>query len=358
MKRASDLWDQIIVPENFRIAFHSAAKGKWGRCAVQSFSRGLNTNILKLCDLLRSGRYKPQPLNHFTIHDPKKRVIHAPHFEDRIVHHAIMNICGPVFEGHQIFDSYACRHGKGQYKALERAESYAANNKFYLQFDIRYYFDSISHSKLFSLLQRKFKDAKLLELFHRIIVSYQNGPGQGIPMGSLTSQYFANHFISPLDRFIKERLQCRCYVRYMDDCVIWSNSSQHLIEVLDNVTSFLTNELALTLKPVPVINSTNHGMNFLGYRVFPEYLGLNRRSKSRIRKKVAAYKEFYDSGTWSEQTMHDHILPMLAFMVRARSEQFRKGIFGCQSKGKDRVNRGGSWNNNARNARSANRNRR
>ncbi len=134
-----------------------------------------------------------------------------------------MNLCEPIFERRSIYDSYACRKGKGRLAAIDRAREFCRRNRFFLKMDIRRYFDSVNHEVLRSLLRRMFKDERLLQLFKQIIESYETTPGTGIPIGNLTSQHFANSYLGSLDRFIKEELRCRHFVRYMDDFVVWSD---------------------------------------------------------------------------------------------------------------------------------------
>jgi retron-type reverse transcriptase len=155
-------------------------------------------------------------------------VIHAAPFRDRVLHHAIMNVCEPIFERAQIFDSYACRKGKGTRAALFRAREFARRYPCYLKLDIRKYFHSINHDQLKKTLGRSFKDGELLALFDAIIDGCPMTTGHGLPIGNLTSQFFANHFLAPLDRYLKERLRVPGYIRYMDDFVLWGNSTPDL----------------------------------------------------------------------------------------------------------------------------------
>jgi len=192
MKRANHLVIQIAQMENLREAFLRASRGKRGKREVVAFSRELNVNLAALSRGILDGTVAVGDFHSFTIRDPKERIIHAAAFPERVLHHAIINVCEPVFERVAIDDSYACRKGKGREAALARAQSYARGNGWYLQMDVRKYFDSIDHAVLKRALRRKFKDAALLRLFDRIIDSYSTAPCRGLPIGSLTSQHFAN----------------------------------------------------------------------------------------------------------------------------------------------------------------------
>lgn len=127
--------------------------------------------------------------HYFKVFDPKERSICAAAFNERVLHHALMNVCHPIFERAQIFDSYASRIGKGTYAALDRASHFTKRYKWFLKLDFKKYFDSIQHGVVKSQLQRLFKDQELLNIFNSIIDTYEVAPSQGVPIGNLTSQY-------------------------------------------------------------------------------------------------------------------------------------------------------------------------
>lgn len=200
----------VADPANLRLAFWKAAKSKRAKADCRAFQDQLDQNLTALRAELLLGHVAIGGYHTFTIQDPKQRTICAASFPDRVLHHALMNVCEPVLERAAIFDSYACRKGKGQQAAVHRAASYARRHEWFLKMDIRKYFDSIGHAVLRGLLHRKFKDAGVMDLFDRILASYQTAPGRGLPIGNLTSQHFANFYLAPLDRFIKEQLHRRC----------------------------------------------------------------------------------------------------------------------------------------------------
>ena len=213
MKRAGQLLAHIAEPANLRLAFWKAAKGKRARADCRAFQERLDINLAELRSELLAGAIRVGDYRTFTVHDPKERTICAAAFRERVLHHALMNVCEPVLERAAVFDSYACRRGRGQLAAVRRAESYARERGWFLKMDVRKYFDSVDQRVLLDLLGRKFKDAAVLGLFRQILASYQTAPGCGLPIGNLTSQHFANFYLAPLDRFIKEHLRCRAYVR-------------------------------------------------------------------------------------------------------------------------------------------------
>lgn len=262
---------------------------------------------------LRDGSFPLGRCHQFVIFDPKERIITAPCFEERVLHHAIMNVCEPHFERWLIHDSYACRKGKGRIAALLRARQFAGRYKFFLKLDVRKYFDSISHDRIRDRLHRGFKDRRLLDLFGRIIDSYRDNLGRGLPIGSLTSQHFANLYLGDFDRFIKQTLRMKGYVRYMDDVAIWADDSAELRDVEMSAREFLRVQLGLEVKADPYRNRTRHGMDYLGCRVFPKHMVLNHRSKIRFRRQMRKLERAYLAEEIDEAELQRRGTAMVAF---------------------------------------------
>ena len=312
----------IVTADNMRLAFVKAVRGKRHLPSVVEYEKNLDENLRCLAEELRTCGRAWGPYDHFTIFDPKRREIKVAPLGDRVAHHALMNICEPFFESYHIFDSYASRRGKGQFAALERARSFSCRNTWFLKLDIRKYFDSIPHDVLKKHLTRRFKDVCVLENFCQIIDSYEPEAGYGVPIGSLTSQFFANHYLAVMDHFVKEKLKAEDYVRYMDDFVLWSNDPDFLKEAARMIEDFLTEELRLSLKP-PVLNRCSHGMTFLGFRIFPEKMGLSHRSRYRFRRKLRTMTGYFESGAWDESTYARRLEALFAFVRHAKSQKFR-----------------------------------
>ena len=357
MKRTGFLLEQISDPENIRIAFWKASKRKAGKKEVLDFQEKLERNLMNLREHLLESSLDIGHYHYFTIYDPKERIICAASFPERILHHAIMNVCDHYFEKFQIYDSYATRKGKGTFAAIDRAHNFTKVNKYFLKLDVRKYFDSIDHHVLINLLHKKFKDPRLLKIFEQIISSYSTSKSKGLPIGNLTSQYFANFYLAFLDHFIKESLHAKYYVRYMDDMVLFSNSKIELKDNLKSMKNYLNEKLGLILKS-QILNYTSKGLPFLGYLLFQNEKRLNSRNKKRFIKKVKIYGEKLLSEEWSQDEYQRHILPLLDFVKKANTYSLRKSIFekGINRRSSNRVIRGGSWNNNADNCRVANRN--
>jgi RNA-directed DNA polymerase len=184
-------------------------------------------------------------------------------------------------------------------------------------------------------LGRKFKDPVLLGLFDRILVSYQTTPGRGLPIGNLTSQHFANFYLSPLDRFLKEELGSVAYVRYMDDFVVWGGSGKRIARGLRAGAVIPGGGVEAGTESNTAINRTAFGMDFLGYRLFPGMVRLARRSKVRFARKFRRYEAAQRCGQWSELILQQRIQALLAFVMPAESRVFRRHVllrFGVAAK--------------------------
>jgi len=174
MKRRGRIYEQIADMDNLRLAFYKAKRGKTGKKDIFSFQKNLDSNLFAVYESLQKQEFRFGAYNYFKVHDPKERTICAASFPERIVHHAIMNLCASDFERYQIFDSYACRIGKGVFAAVERIRFFQNKYKWYAKLDVRKYFDNIDHRILFEQLCRMYKDEKLLNLLWQIIESYSN----------------------------------------------------------------------------------------------------------------------------------------------------------------------------------------
>jgi retron-type reverse transcriptase len=224
MRKTANFFESICSLENLYHAWYKVSIGRSKKSSVLDFYHNLDSNLAIIAKELREGIYKPGPYNRFLIKDPKERVISAPAIRDRVVQHALLNKYDPVFDAHLIHDCYACRKNKGTKSAVLRAFHFsrafrAAPPGYFLKLDVRKYFDSIDHHVLKDALIKIVKDKKALCLFYTIIDSNTGVPNKGLPIGNLTSQYFANHYlffgflIKPkgiyLQRKIKNRYKSR-----------------------------------------------------------------------------------------------------------------------------------------------------
>src|SRR3990167_5322561 len=193
-----DLWQELCSYDNLELAYKKARKHKTAKDYVINFERDLQNNILLLRSELLLHCYNPKPLVNFIICEPKTRKISKSDFRDRIVHHALCNIIEPIFEKSFIYDSYANRIGKGTLKAIDRFDFFkrksSRNNTvkcYILKADIKKYFESIEHDILISIIKKRIADRRIIWLIRRILVN-SSFQGKGMPLGNLTSQFFAN----------------------------------------------------------------------------------------------------------------------------------------------------------------------
>lgn len=317
MRRTGRLFEKIADRDNLRLAFSKAVRGKRHRPESRRFASDLERGLRAISNQLLAGAARVGEFRQFVIHDPKERVITAPCFAERILHHAVMNVCEPVFDRWLIDDTYACRVRRGRDVALRRAIQFSRGAPFFLKLDIRKYFDSVPHENLLRRLGRLFKDRRLLELFVRIVRGFRPEIGRGLPIGSLTSQHFANFYLGWFDRFVKQTLRIRGYVRYMDDMLMWAASSKDLQLVLVACRQFLGDELELELKDNSHLNRSSRGVDFLGCRVFPTHLVLNRQSRVRFCRKLAALERSWSGGRIDDTQLQVRSAALVAFTTAA-----------------------------------------
>ncbi len=320
----------MLALDNLYLAYCKARRGKQLKQEVIDFAANLDANITLMRDALESGNITLGRYRFFTIHDPKERLICAAPFSERIVHHAIMNVCHDTFDRTLIDTTYATRKGKGVYAALDKAKQGMARYAYTVKLDVRKYYDSVNHQVLKARLRRMFKDPWLLSLFDHIIDSYGDN-GKGLPIGNLTSQYFANLYLSDLDHKVKEQWKVPVYIRYMDDMLLMADNKTDLRQGVGSLAEYARNELQLTLKP-PVFRKSKDGQNFLGYKILPYHILLSGRSKRRFRTKMLRYDRLYNSGLWDEQTLALHVQPLVAFTQHAECARFRQSVLQmCQT---------------------------
>ncbi|MDR2553334.1 MAG: reverse transcriptase/maturase family protein [Treponema sp.] len=322
MKRAACLFEKITAYHNIRLAFLKTLRGQRTSAAAVVLCQNVDRTLAVIQRRLASPPVHWGEYHRFVITDPKKRTISAAPIEDRIIHHAIMNILEPVFERPMIFHSYACRHGKGMHAAVRYAFARGKAHPWFLKLDIRAYFDSIDHGVLKRQLAQILKDRAVLDLLGGIIGSYHTSPGRGVPIGNVTSQFFANLYLSPLDHYILEELKPAGYVRYMDDFVLWASSISELRGMLNAVTAFVEHTLGLQIKPA-VLGKTAAGLPFLGFMIKKKGIYLLRRSKKRIRTRMGEIQQGFARGVLSEERAAARVLSVYAAVRLARTRRFR-----------------------------------
>ena len=321
MKSYTDLYPQIIELGNLYTAADKTRKRKSRKLYVEDFELHRERLIRKLHNELRSESYSPSGYRQFYIHDPKKRLISAAPYRDRIVHHALCNVISPLIEKRFIYDSYSCRVGKGTGAARERCRQYTNRFRYVLKCDVKKFFQSIDHEILFHKLTQVIRCKPTLELCRKIIDSScdkEESPGyfpgddlfaphgrkKGIPIGNLTSQLWANFYLDRLDHFIKEELRAPGYVRYTDDFLLWPGDKQFLRDCKAAVSEFLASERLQLQERKTRILPTRVGVPCLGFRFFP---GLRPRiigeGKRRFEKRARRLMDDYSAGRLSQEDL-------------------------------------------------------
>lgn len=325
MKRVGRLMPLVTSPDNLREAFLLAARGKSQKGEVKAFRENLDGNLLVIANELNNATYDFSRYRQFKVYEPKMRIISAAPFSTRVVLQAMMRVCHNVFDDYQIYDSYASRIGKGTYKAIERARKFAAKYDWFVKLDVRSFFSSIDHNVMMNMLCRLFKDKILLANFQNIIDSYSDECRKGLPIGNLSSQYFANHYLSVADRYAQS-VGVKAMVRYMDDILFFGNDKNMLISQMNQFAAFVNENLLLDLH-TPILNKTCHGIPFLGYVVYPNKLRLNANSRRRFRRKMNILYERIDEMALADDVFQANIVAMFSFIKKADSLGFRNNIF-------------------------------
>jgi hypothetical protein len=326
MKRAGRLYHRLADYENLCLAFVKAAKGKHNRTEVIEFKKRFDDNIDTLRKAILNHEFSLGHYRFFHVSDPKPRNICAASFPERVLHHALMNVCEPILDSYMIHDSYACRKGKGGLMAIKRASYFARCFQWYLKLDIKKYFDSIDHDVLKTLLAHRIKDKKILSLFNKLLATYHTAPNKGVPIGNLISQHCANFYLSPFDRWIKETRKLKGYARYMDDFLVFHSHKAALKEELLHIQTFLADRLGLRLKENIQLNQSVRGIPFLGYRVFPHKIRLSKASGKRFIAKFYSYESKWVNGLWSMNELARHTEPLIAFTRHADADGFRRSV--------------------------------
>jgi len=285
------LWDQIVSFTNLELAYKKARLGCRFTNEVLRFTYYYERNMIRLQKELQSGNWQPGKVKNFVVYEPKRREIEAPSFKDRIVHHALCNIIMPILENGMSGFSYACRKGKGNLAAVKQAQRYSYIYSYVMQCDIANFFASIDIVRLGEILARKINDVSVNMLIQRILNVKRSVHHSGLPLGFLTSQVFANVYLTSLDDFIKRSLGIKGYIRYMDDFLLFSSDKQLLNQARRGLQIFLS-KTDLSLKiGTGQIYPTNCGIPFLGYRIFPSHILLKKANINRFRRRISQLEQ-------------------------------------------------------------------
>ncbi|MBD2312029.1 RNA-directed DNA polymerase [Desertifilum sp. FACHB-1129] len=344
MKRYGNLYPQITEFSNFLLAARKAQKGKRFRENVLAFNYNLEGELNTLQSELTHKTYQPGTYRTFEIKEPKLRTVSAAPYRDRVVHHALCNIIVPLIEPSFTSSSYANRVGYGMHRALNRFVDHYRSHRYVLLCDIQKYFPSIDLEILKLLLRRKLKCQDTLWLLDTIIDNsnpqipiIEHFPGddlltplqrrKGLPIGNLTSQFFANVYLNGLDHFVAEELKINAYVRYVDDFALFANDWTILADARIAIEAYLT-QLRLKIHPIKSqLFSTEHGANFLGFRVFPKRIRVRNENLRRGRRRLKKLKRHRIQGKITDTQVASSLQSWFAHLAYGNTRPLQRQIF-------------------------------
>lgn len=322
-QKIKDIFPKIIDFENLYISALEARKGKRFRDEVLKFNSNLEENLITIQNELIHKTYEVGRYKEFYIHEPKKRLIMALPFKDRVIQWAIYRNLYPIYDKQFIYDSFGCRVGKGTHKAADRLQYWLRQvdrreqKYYYLKLDISKYFYRVNHAILLDILRKRIVDEDLLWLLEKIVncedVAFGLPAGMeadqcseedrlfdaGMPIGNLTSQLFANVYLNELDQYIKHELRIHYYVRYMDDIIILSEDKKYLHQVKEDIEIFLKEKLALDLNNKTAIRPISTGIEFVGFRIWPTHRKLKKKTLKKMKSRIRTLQKAYGNGSIS-----------------------------------------------------------
>lgn len=346
MKRLGRIWPELISFDNLYSAYLKARKGKQSVASVAEFTLNLESELLTLQQELSEFRYRPGRYRLFTIYERKKRQIAAAPFRDRVVHHAIINLVEPIIDRRFIFDSYACRKGKGVHAAVDRYQQWSRRYPYVLKMDIEQYFPSIDHAILKDKLRHYLKDRYALALIDQIIDTAPAATGRGdviyfpgddlfapivrstgLPIGNLTSQFLANLYLDAVDHYIKERLRVHAYIRYVDDLLILGRDKTQLHEIREWIRQRLMED-RLRLHPRKAhIYHTARGIDLFGYQIFPHKRRLRNDNGHAFRRRLRKMAALYRENVLDLKEIHPRVRSWIGHAIHGETEGLRNSLF-------------------------------
>jgi len=345
-KTYNHLYPQIASFEALYRAWRKARRGKRYKPAAAQFERNLDLELLALYQDLRDESWQPGGFRSFTIHEPKRRKISAAPYRDRVVHHALVRVIEPIYERKFIADSYANRAGKGTHKALDRCTQYMRRFRYVLQCDVQQFFPAIDHQILKHILSKTIACRPTLRLCEKIIHSgtgiltdeytlhyfpsddlFAAGRPRGLPIGNLTSQFWANVYMNELDQYVKHTLRCTGYLRYVDDFLLFADDKVTLHRWRDEIIIFLQS-LRLTIhekraQPTPV----GQGIPFLGFTVYPTYRRLKRSKGITYRRHLKTLWRRWQAGEITREQGRASVMAWLGHVRHGDTFGLRQRLF-------------------------------
>jgi len=340
------MYERICAFDNLYAAYLAARKGKRAHPDVAAFEFNAEAELIQLRDDLLARAYLPGAYRTFAIHEPKRRLISAAPFRDRVVHHALVRVIEPIFERRFIGDSYANRFGKGTHRALERCTQCLRRFKYVMPLDVVQFFPSIDQAILRRILARAIPDRDALALIDAILRSgigvlsdvYDMVwfPGddasaafrpRGLPIGNLTSQFWANVYLNELDQFVKRRLGVKGYIRYVDDILVFDDDQRRLRDGHAEMVAFLSTLRLILHQRQPQPRPVGEGIPFLGFTVFPTHRRLKRRKAVYAWRRLKAKRDQVRVGVMSSGAFEASLLAWIAHAQHGDTWGLRRAMF-------------------------------
>ncbi|MCD6006912.1 reverse transcriptase/maturase family protein [Halomonas sp. IOP_31] len=299
-------------------AYHAARKGKRYRPEVVRYTAHLEENLINLHNHLVWQSWRPSPPREFTVLEPKMRLIQAPPFEDRIVHHALVDLVEPMFERRFIHHSYACRKGKGTHAAILALQRMLRECRqrwesvYVVQADVRQFFASIEHEAAMSSVARVIDCPVTLALWRAILSGYGHEDGIGQPVGALTSQLTANIVLDGVDHEMTDGHGAGRYLRYMDDIIILEPTKALAWQRLEQLGESLARR-GLTLNPKTQVRPASAGVDWCGYRTWSTHILPRKRNVRRFRTRLRQLQRRYAAGEIPLADVQQQVHCLLAY---------------------------------------------
>lgn len=348
MATIEDAWPVVCSFAWLLEANRNARKGKRYRAEVMNFTARLEDNLFLVQQGMTDGSYTLGPYRKLWVYVPKKRLVMALDYPDRIVQWALYQYLNPIYDRLFIEDSYACRKGKGSHKAAKRLQYWMRQVErkegpgwHCLKLDISKYFYRVNHEKLLAILARRVKDSEMMQFIRGVVNSTaepfglprwrtpQDTPPDewlfdvGMPIGNLTSQLFANIYLNELDQYCKHGLKIHYYIRYMDDVIILAQDKETLHRWKEEIEIFLRDELALDLNGKTSIRPVRQGVEFVGVRIWPSHMKLRKSTVRRIKREVRKISALYAAGSMSRADFDRRTASIRGLLMHTESASLR-----------------------------------
>lgn len=285
-KKYKNLIEKIADIDNLRLAYQKTSKNKRMTYGYLEFKEYAEINLLTMQKEFLDGTWKQGGFNIFTVYEPKPRLISALEFKDRVAQHALVNILEPIFDKTFLPSTFACRNGMGTHAGVAHVQTLLRKTqfKYFLKTDYSKFFPSVDRQILYQKIEQKISCKKTIRLIEAMVPRNEIG----IPIGSLTSQLFANVYGGMIDRFIQCELKAKHWARYMDDIVILSNNPYELRGWFNEIQRYSNEKMNMKISKWQ-ISPVSRGINFLGYRIWPRYKLLRKASVIQAKRKIKKY---------------------------------------------------------------------